>query len=75
MKVLRQKIQAGAWIIVAMVTFAYASVWAGSPGDLQPRVPSDRMEQALSFINPFTPTEEFISNGKKFYILCYRFSV
>ncbi len=66
MQILRQKIQSTAWIIVATVSFACASAWAGSAGDLQPRVPSDRMEQALSFTNPFTPTEEFIASGKNY---------
>ena len=65
--ILRQKIQSRVWIIVAAVSFVCASAWAGSAGDLQPRVPPDRMEQALSFTNPFTPTEEFIASGKKLY--------
>ena len=66
MQVFWQKIQSGAWGIFAVLSFAY-SAWAGSAGGLQPRVPPDRMEQAKSFINPFTPTEEFIAKGKKLY--------
>lgn len=52
---------------VVLFILSSASVWAGSAGDLQPRVPPERMEQAKSFINPFTPTTEFIANGKKLY--------
>ena len=52
---------------VVLFILTSSLVWAGSAGDLQPRVPPDRMEQAKSFINPFTPTEEFIAKGKKLY--------
>ena len=62
-----QQIQSGASVIVAAIFFASASVWAGSAGDLQPRVPPERMEQAKSFINPFTVTDAFIAKGKKIY--------
>jgi hypothetical protein len=68
MQILWQTIpQSKILFFIGAVSFLSASVWAGSAGDLQPRVPPDRLEQAKSFINPFPPSEEFIASGKKLY--------
>ena len=55
--------------LVGMVVFLLTSAfgWAGSPGDLKPRVPPERLEEAQSFQNPFTPSEAIIAKGKKLY--------
>ena len=42
-------------------------VWAGSPGDLKPRVPPERLAEAQSFQNPFTPSPDIVAKGKKLY--------
>ena len=56
-------------ILMSLVLFFVANVlvWAGSPGDLKPRVPPERLEEAKSFQNPFMASEEIIAKGKKLY--------
>lgn len=56
-------------ILIGLVVFIGTSAfaWAGSPGDLKPRVPPERLEEAQSFQNPFTPTENIVAKGKKLY--------
>jgi mono/diheme cytochrome c family protein len=56
-------------ILMVFVLFILTSafVWAGEPGDLQPRVPPERLEEAKSFQNPFTPSPDLIARGKKLY--------
>ena len=41
--------------------------FAGSVDDLKPRVPPERLEEAKSFQNPYTPTPEIVAKGKKLY--------
>jgi len=56
-------------ILMGFVLFIFTSalVWAGSPGDFTPRVPPERLEEAKSFQNPFTPSADLIARGKKLY--------
>jgi len=51
--------------VLFILTSAFA--WAGSLGDLKPRVPPERLEEAQSFQNPFTPSADLIAKGKKIY--------
>ena len=44
-----------------------AFVWAGGSGDLRPRVPPERLQEAQSFQNPYTASESFVAKGKKLY--------
>jgi hypothetical protein len=62
-----RKILFGAWMGVVLLAFSGGTAWTGSPGELKSLVPPEHMDQAKSFINPFTPTEEFIANGKRLY--------
>jgi mono/diheme cytochrome c family protein len=41
--------------------------WAGSHGDLKPRVPPERLYEAQSFQNPFTASDNIVAAGKKLY--------
>lgn len=52
---------------LVVFTLTSALVWAGNPGDLKPRVPPERLEEAKSFQNPFTPSADIIAKGKKLY--------
>ena len=52
---------------LALFTFTSTLVWAGSPGDLKPRVPPERLAEAQSFQNPFTPSPDIVAKGKKLY--------
>ena len=56
-------------ILIGLVVFILTTtfVWAGSPGDLKPRVPPERLEEAKSFQNPFTSSPEIVAKGKKLY--------
>ena len=40
---------------------------AGSADDLKPRVPPERLEEAKSFQNPYTPSAEMVAKGKALY--------
>jgi len=62
-----RKIFLGVWMGLVLLAFPGGIAWTGSPGDLKPLVPPEHLDQAKSFINPFTPTEEFIANGKRLY--------
>ena len=63
-----RRINSETWIgSVVLFLFASTLVWAGSPGDLKPRVPPERLKEAQSFQNPFTPSEGIITKGKKLY--------
>ncbi len=57
------------FLYVSLAIFLLSSmlVWAGSPGDLSPRVPPERLQEAQSFHNPFMATAQVISKGKKLY--------
>jgi len=55
------------WIGLVLFVLTSALVWAGNPGDLKPRVPPERLEEAKSFQNLFTPSAEIIAKGKKLY--------
>ena len=54
---------------MSFVLFILASAlaWGGSPGDLKPRVPPERLKEAQAYQNPFTPSPDFIAKGKKIY--------
>ncbi len=56
-------------ILISLVLIILTSTpaLAGSPGDLKPRVPPDRLKEAQSFQNPFTPSENIVAKGKKLY--------
>jgi mono/diheme cytochrome c family protein len=41
--------------------------WAGNPGDLKPRIPPERLEEAQSFQSPFSPSADIVAAGKKLY--------
>jgi len=56
-----------ALIVTAVLILSSASVLAGSPGDLTPRVPPAHLEKAKSFHNPFPPSADIIAKGKKLY--------
>ena len=63
-----RRINAETWISsVVMFLLTSALVWAGSPGDLKPRVPPKQLEEAQSFQNPFTPSPDILAEGKKLY--------
>lgn len=54
--------------VAAMFIFAATSLTlAGDPGDLSPRVPPDRLDEAKSLRNPFPPLTDLIAKGKKTY--------
>ena len=55
------------WMGSVLFLLTNVLAWAGSPGDLKPRVPLDRLEEAKSFQNPFTPSTGIIATGKKLY--------
>ncbi len=42
-------------------------VMGGTASDLSPHVPPDRLEEAKSLQNPFSPSKERIATGKKIY--------
>ena len=67
MYVFGRKIFNQLWIGLVVFTLTSALVWAGNPGDLKPRVPPERLEEAKSFQNPFTPSANIIAKGKKLY--------
>lgn len=67
MYVFGRKIFNQIWIGLVVFTLTSALVWAGNPGDLKPRVPPERLEEAKSFQNPFTPSADIIAKGKKLY--------
>lgn len=56
-------------ILVALVVFIFTSAlaWAGSPGDLKPRVPPEHLEEAKALQNPFTPSADIVAAGKNLY--------
>ena len=56
-------------IFLSLVVFIFMSpfVLAGNPGDLKPRVPPERLEEAKSFQNPFTSSVNIVAKGKKLY--------
>lgn len=55
------------WIGLVVFIFTSVFVLAGGPGDLKPRVPPDRLKEAQSFQNPFTPSANIVAKGKKLY--------
>jgi len=65
--VLGRKIFNQLGIGLVVFTLTSALVWAGNPGDLKPRVPPERLEEAKSFQNLFTPSADIIAKGKKLY--------
>ncbi len=68
MATLWQKVFHRMWCMVGVLFFLpIVLAWAGSAGDLKPRVPPDRLQEAKSFQNPFTPSEGIIAKGKKLY--------
>ena len=67
MYVFGRKIFNQIWIGLVVFVLTSALVWAGNPGDLRPRVPPERLEEAKSFQNPFTPSADIIAKGKKLY--------
>jgi mono/diheme cytochrome c family protein len=56
-------------ILLGLVVFTFTStlIWAGSPGDLIPRVPPEHLEEAKALQNPFTPSADIVAAGKKLY--------
>ena len=67
MYVLGRKIFNQLWIGLVVFTLTSALVWAGNPGDLKPRVPPERLEEAKSFQNPSHLLRDIIAKGKKLY--------
>ncbi len=63
----RQNVFREIWIGLVVVLLTSVSGWAGSPGDLKPRVPPEQLEEAKSFQNPFTPSADIVAKGKKLY--------
>ena len=47
--------------------FSAVLATAGGPGDLTPRVPPERLQEAQSLHNPFTPSADLVAKGKKIY--------
>ena len=56
-------------ILIGSVVFIFTCmlVWAGSPGDLTPRVPLEHLAEAQALQNPFTPSADIVATGKKLY--------
>ena len=54
-------------ISLVLVGLTSTSAMGGSPGDLKPRVPPERLQEAQSFQNPFTVSEDIVAKGKKLY--------
>jgi mono/diheme cytochrome c family protein len=56
-------------ILIGLIVFTFTSthVWAGSSGDLKPRVPPEGLEEAKSLQNPFAPSADIVATGKKLY--------
>jgi mono/diheme cytochrome c family protein len=67
MHVYGRKIFHEIWFGFVVFIFTSMLVWAGSPGDLKPRVPSEHLEEAKSLQNPFTPSADIVATGKKLY--------
>jgi mono/diheme cytochrome c family protein len=63
----RQNVFHETWIGCVVVLLISVSGWAGSPGDLKPRVPPERLKEAQSFQNPFTPSADMLAKGKTLY--------
>ena len=53
-------------ILIPLMVIVVSStlVWAGTSGDLTPRVPSETLADAIALQNPFTPSEEIVAKGK-----------
>lgn len=56
-------------ILIGLVLFVLTStpVLAGSVGDLQQRVPPERIKEAQSLHNPFASSADNVAKGKKLY--------
>ncbi len=56
-------------VLMSLILFIVTSTlaWAGSPGDLKPRVPPEHLAEAQSFKNPFLPSANSVGKGKKLY--------
>lgn len=67
MPVFGRKFFSKIWMGLASFLLTSTFVWAGTPGDLKPRVPQERLEEARSFQNPFRPSSDIIAKGKKLY--------
>ena len=54
-------------ILIGLAMFIVTStlIWAGSSGDLKPRVPPEGLEEAKSLQNPFAPSADIVATGKK----------
>jgi mono/diheme cytochrome c family protein len=62
-----QRILLGIWLSMAAFVFTVGLSWAGSAGDIQSRVPSERLEEAKSLRNPLSPSADMVAKGKKLY--------
>ena len=56
-------------ILIGLVVFLFTSTFvsAGSPGDLTSRVPTEHLEEAKSFQNPFRQSADIMATGRKLY--------
>ena len=62
-----RKVFCGTWLGIVVFIVTSTLVWAGSPGDLNARVPQEQLEEAKSLHNPFTPSADIVAKGKKLY--------
>ncbi len=53
--------------ILGLSLMGISPTLAGDVGDLTPRVPPDRLEEAKTYINPYTPDKAFVDGGRKLY--------
>ena len=67
MHVCGRKIFHEIWVGLIVFIFTSMLVWAGTPADLKPRVPPERLAEAQSFQNPFMPSADIVARGKKLY--------
>ena len=67
MQPITRKFLATVGLVIVVSILSGVMVMAGSPDDLIPRVPPERLEEAKSFQNPFSPSVDLIAKGKKIY--------
>ncbi len=61
------KIFSETWMSLVVFVVTSTLIWAGSLGDLKPRVPPEHLAEAQSLQNPFVSSVNRAAKGKKLY--------
>jgi mono/diheme cytochrome c family protein len=67
MPIPNQKTLMGLRLSISALALMCGVAWAGSAGDIQSRVPPEKLEEAKSLQNPFSSSPEILKEGKKLY--------